>query len=59
MIRKDRKNELKNYITFYEENTNNNIDFFLIIEDKNQIKKHLNLILNNNLWFYLGLINIK
>ena len=47
----------QNYITVYEGNKDNNIDFFLIIKDENQKKKHLNLILNNNIWFYLGLIN--
>ena len=57
MIRLDRYVPKDNYITFYEDNTNNNIDFWLMIEDKQQRIKHLNIILNNNLWYYLGLIN--
>ena len=57
IIRRDSGDEYTNYITFYEENKDNNIDFFLIINNKEQNKKHLNLILNNNLWFYLELIN--
>ena len=57
IIRRDGGNEYINYITFYEENKDNNIDFLLIINNKEQNKKHLNLILNNNLWFYLELIN--
>ena len=48
-----------NYITFYEENKENQIDFWLNIENKIQWKTHLNLILNNNLLFYMGIINFK
>ena len=33
MIRRDRKGVSNNYMTFYEENKPNNVDFWLNIED--------------------------
>ena len=57
MIRRDRKNENKIYITFYEQNKNKNIDYWIEIKDKKQRKKHINLILKYSLWYYLGIIN--
>ena len=47
------------YITFYEENKKNNIDFWLSIENEKERKKHLNLILSSNLFVYLELINFN
>ena len=52
MIRKDGNNDCNHYITYYEEDKNNNVDFYTKINDIEQIKIHLNLILNHNLWFY-------
>ena len=59
IIRKNRTGNSYNYITFYEENKSNNIDFWLMIKDKKQRESHLNFILNNNLWYYLGFINFN
>jgi hypothetical protein len=56
LIIKNIKGDNKICLTFYEENKPNNIDFYLEL-DKEELKKHINLILNNNLFFYLGLIN--
>ena len=58
MICRD-KNKRDIYITAYEENKANNIDFWLMINDEQQRNYHLNLILNNNLWYYLGIINLN
>ena len=57
MICRDPSGPEDNYITYYEENKGNNIDFWLSMEDEKERKKHLNIILNFNLWYYLGLIN--
>ena len=49
------------YIIIYEENKgnmNNNIDFILMINDYDEMKKALNLILNN-IWIYLKQINFS
>ena len=55
--------DIKNiYIIIYEENKgniNNNIDFILIIDDDNEMKKALNFILENNIWIYLKNINFS
>ena len=59
IIRRDKNNPTINYITFFEEKKENKIDFYLDIDDKEEMEKHINLILNNNLWFYLGLINFN
>ena len=59
MIIRDKKHPTDIYITYYEENKNNNIDFWLMIKDEKQRIKHLNIILNNNLWYYLELINFN
>ena len=56
LIIKNIKSDNEICLTFYDENKPNNIDFFLEL-DKEKLKKHINLILNNNLFFYLGLIN--
>jgi len=48
------------YIIIYDENKgniNNNIDFILMIDDYNEMKKNLNFILKNNIWIYLKNIN--
>ena len=50
------------YIIIYEENKgniNNNIDFILMIENYNEMKKILNFILENNIWNYLKIINLS
>ena len=50
------------YIIIYDENKgniNNNIDFILMIDDYNEIKKNLNFILKNNIWIYLRNINFS
>jgi len=50
------------YIIIYEENkgnVNNNIDFILMIENYNEMKKILNFILENNIWNYLKIINLS
>ena len=59
MIRKDGNNDFWHYITYYEEDKKNKVNFYLKINDIEQIKIHLNLILNHNLWFYLELINFN
>ena len=57
LIRRDRKNINDNYITYYENNKNNNIDFWLQIQNDKQRKKHINIIVKYSLWYYLGIIN--
>ena len=57
---KDPKNEKPyRYITIYseiKENKGNEIDFFLYIKDRNERNKHVNLILQNNLYYYFKMI---
>ena len=38
IIFKDLQTKIENYITIYEEDKDNNIDFFLIIKDETQKK---------------------
>ena len=59
MICGDARNKRDIYITYYEENKNNKLDFWLFFEDEEQKKLHLNLILTYNLWHYLGIINFN
>ena len=59
---KNKKNENSpfEFITLYNEKKkkfNNNIDYALEIDDKEELKKHLNYILNNNIWNYFKIIN--
>lgn len=55
IIIKDRKRDDNYYITLYNENEKNNVDFILyyIIEDNNEIQKNLYLILNNDFLHYI------
>ena len=62
LIMKDIHNEGSSfaYITLYNEKKekfNNNIDYFLKIDDREELKNHLNYILNNNIWNYFKKIN--
>ena len=62
LIMKDPHNEMSSfaYITLYNEKKekfNNNIDYFLKIDDREELKNHLNYILNNNIWNYFKKIN--
>ena len=62
LIMKDGKNEKSPfaYITLYNEKKekfNNNIDYFLRIDDRGELYKHLNSILKNNIWNYFKEIN--
>ena len=48
------------YITLYngkKKKFNNNIDYFLRIEDREELDKNLNYILKNNIWNYFKEIN--
>ena len=50
------------YIIIYEENkgnVNNNIDFILMIDDYNEMKKSLSSIIENNIWIYLKNIGLS
>ena len=49
LIIEDKNDENDNYITFYEQNKINNIDFWLEITNKKERKKHINFILKYNL----------
>jgi len=58
IIRKDKKKDKKEdnyYITLYNESGNNNVDFILSYnkKDNNEIQKNLNLIFNNDFWHYI------
>ena len=57
---KDQKDENPyRYITIYseiKENKGNEIDYFLYIKDRNERNKHVNLILQNNLYYYFKMI---
>ena len=57
MIRTDKNDKCNNYITYYEDNKNNNVDFWLKIDNYEQRIKHIDIILKSNLWYYLGIIN--
>ena len=57
MIRTDKNDKCNNYITYYENNKNNNVDFWLKIDNYEQRIKHIDIILKSNLWYYLGIIN--
>ena len=62
LIMKDGKNENSPYayITLYNEKKkkfNNNIDYFLIINDKKEFENNLNYILKYNIWNYFEKIN--
>ena len=56
LIRKD-KHSNDVYITFYNENGYNNIDFVLNIENPKIMEKHMDFMLKNNLCSYLNFIN--
>ena len=50
------------YIILYnelKENKGNEIDFFLYIKDRNERNKHVNLILQNNLYNYFKMIKFN
>jgi hypothetical protein len=58
----DTNNTENMYITIYEENkgnVNNNIDFILMIDDYNEMKKSLSSIIENNIWIYLKNIGLS
>ena len=62
LIMKDKKNENSPFafITLYNDKKrkfNNNIDYFLKIDNKEELKKNLNYILKNNIWNYFKEIN--
>lgn len=59
---KDKKDENSpyTYITLYNEKNkkfNNNIDYFLKIDDRKELEKSLNYILKNDIWNYFKAIN--
>ena len=59
---KDKYNEKSPYayITLYNEKNekfNNNIDYFLRIDDREELDNNLNYILKNNIWNYFKEIN--
>ena len=55
IIRKDRRSEKNYYITLYNENEKNNVDFILYycIEDNTEMQQNLNLIFNNDFLHYI------
>ena len=62
LIMKDQSNENTPfaYITLYNEKKskyNNNIDYFLKIDDRKELDKNINYILKNNIWDYFKAIN--
>jgi len=62
LIMKDKKdkNSPFSYITLYNEKKekfNNNIDYFLKIDDRKELKKHINYILKNNIWNFFKALN--
>jgi len=62
LIIKDTYDEISPYafIALYNEKNNkfnNNIDYILKIDDRKEMNKHLNYILNNNIWNYFKIIN--
>ena len=61
IIRKDRKEDINYYITLYDENKKNNVDFILYysIDDNNEIQKNLKLIFNNDFLHYIEINNFS
>ena len=62
LIMKDQDNENSPfaYITLYNEKKgkfNNNIDYFLEINDRKELNKNLNYILKSNIWNYFKALN--
>ena len=59
IIRKDNSKENIRYITIYDENQNYKTDFILIINNEEKMKEYINIILNNNFWYFLEKLNIS
>jgi len=64
LIIRDKNNGSSPYscITLYNEKNNkfnNNVDYFLKIDDRKEMNEHLNYILNNNIWNYFIKINYR
>ena len=61
IIIKDRKEDINYYITLYDENKKNNVDFILYysIDDNNEIQKNLKLIFNNDFLHYIEINNFS
>ena len=61
IIRKDIRSDDNYYITLYDENKKNNVDFILYysIEDNNEIQKNLKLIFNNDFLHYIEINNFS
>ena len=61
IIRKDIRSDDNYYITLYDENKKNNVDFILYysIDDKNEIQKNLKLIFNNDFLHYIEINNFS
>ena len=64
LIIRDRYDESSPYsciILYNEKNNkfNNNVDYFLKIDDRKEMNEHLNYILNNNIWNYFIKINYR
>ena len=61
IIIKDRKEDINYYITLYDENKKNNVDFILYysIKDNSEIQKNLNLIFNNDFLHYIEINNFS
>ena len=59
IIRKDNKKENYRYITIYDETKNYRTDFILIINNEEKMKEYINIILNNNFWYFLEKLNIS
>jgi hypothetical protein len=53
IIIKDGHSDIDHYITIYDENKGNSIDFIIRIYDEEEMKKNIDLILNNDFWYYL------
>ena len=59
IIRKDNNKEYMRYITIYDETQNYKTDFILIIKNEEKMKEYINIILNNNFWYFLEKLNIS
>ena len=60
MKEQDNENSSFAYITLYNEKKgkfNNNIDYFLEINDRKELNKNLNYILKSNIWNYFKALN--